>query len=107
MTGVFEMNVDDGFLGDGRKKLRKSVRMEARIRQRGTPFDINIVDLSQSGFRGETIYNLAVGTRLYVTLPELAPLEATVVWRDPVRVGCVFTAQLHRAVFDHIVARSQ
>lgn len=81
--------------------------MQARIRERGTPFDIDVVDLSPTGFRGETIYNLAIGARIFVTLPGLAALEAKVVWRDAAFVGCAFASPLHPAVFDHIVARSQ
>ena len=99
--------MSDGFTGKGRGALRKSVKMQARIRERGTPFDIDVVDLSPTGFRGETIYNLPIDARIFVTLPGLSPLEAKVVWRDSAFVGCAFAAPLHPAVFDHIVARSQ
>lgn len=80
--------------------------MQARIRERGTPFDLDVVDLSPTGFRGETVYNLPIGSRIFATLPGLAPLEAKVMWRDAVFVGCAFATPLHPAVFDHIVARS-
>ena len=90
--------------GEGRRSLRKGVVMQARVRDRGTPFNLKVIDLSTTGFRGETVYRLPLGSRVYVTLPGLAPIEAKVMWRDPRFVGCAFANPLHPAIFDHIVA---
>ena len=74
-------------------------------RDRGnTRFEIDVVDLSVTGFRAQTSFTLWPGTTVWLTLPGLAALEAVVAWRDKFRYGCAFSKPLHPAVFDHIVA---
>ena len=66
-----------------RSALRRAVKMRAHLRDRGqTRFEIDVVDLSESGFRAETSFTLWPGTVVWLTLPGLAPLEAVVAWRD-------------------------
>jgi hypothetical protein len=66
-----------------RRALRKSVKMRAHLRDRGqTRFEIEVTDLSLSGFRAETSFTLWPGTVVWLTLPGLAALEAVVAWRD-------------------------
>lgn len=90
---------------DSRRSLRHAVRMRAHLRDRGqTRFEIDVVDLSQAGFRAETSFTLWPGTTVWLTLPGLAPLEAMVAWRDRHQYGCAFARPLHPAVFDHIIA---
>ena len=87
-----------------RRALRKAVKVRAHLRDRGqTRFEIDVVDLSESGFRAETSFTLWPGTVVWLTLPGLAPLEAVVAWRDKAAYGCAFAKALHPAVFDHIV----
>ena len=63
--------------GDHRRALRKGVKMRAHLRDRGqTRFEIDVVDLSASGFRAETSFTLWPGTVVWLTLPGLAALEA-------------------------------
>ncbi len=91
-----------------RRALRKSVRMRAHLRDRGqTRFEIEVTDLSESGFRAETSFTLWPGTVVWLTLPGLAALEAVVAWRDKFKYGCAFAKPLHPAVFEHIVALSK
>ena len=93
---------------ESRRALRKSVMMRAHLRDRGqTRFEIEVTDLSLSGFRAETGFTLWPGTVVWLTLPGLAGLEAVVAWRDKFKYGCAFAKPLHPAVFDHIVALSQ
>ncbi len=90
---------------ENRRALRKAVRMRAHLRDRGqTKFEIDVVDLSQSGFRAETSFTLWPGTVVWLTLPGLAGLEAVVAWRDKFKYGCAFQKPLHPAVFEHIIA---
>lgn len=90
---------------EARHALRRAVKLRARLRDRGqTKFEIDIVDLSASGFRAETSYTLWPGTVVWLTLPGLAGLEATVAWRNKFKYGCAFAKPLHPAVLDHIVA---
>jgi hypothetical protein len=90
-----------------RRALRKAVKMRAHLRDRGTTkFEIDVVDLSTTGFRAETSFTLWPGTTVWLKMPGLAGLEAVVAWRDKYRYGCAFAKPLHQAVFDHIVALS-
>jgi hypothetical protein len=91
-------------LGDSRRALRRPVKLKARLRDRGsTRFDIDVLDLSLSGFRAETAYTLHPGTAVWITLPGFAGLEATVAWQTREQVGCAFRQPLHPAVYDHIL----
>lgn len=90
---------------DSRRALRKAVKMRAHLRDRGTTrFEIDVVDLSTTGFRAQTSFTLWPGQTVWLTLPGLAGLEAVVAWRDKFRYGCAFAKPLHPAVLDHIVA---
>lgn len=88
-----------------RKALRRPVKMRAKLRDRGqTRFEIDITDLSATGFRAETSFTLWPGSIVWLTLPGLAGIEGTVQWRDKFMYGCSLSKPLHPAVFDHIVA---
>jgi hypothetical protein len=94
-----------GDTDENRHALRRAVKMRAHLRDRGTTrFEIDVVDLSMTGFRAQTSFTLWPGTTVWLTLPGLAGLEAVVAWRDKSRYGCAFVKPLHPAVFDHIVA---
>lgn len=89
---------------EGRRTLRRSVKLRAHLRDRGTTkFIIDVVDLSTTGFRAVTSFTLHPGNVVWLTLPGLAGLEAHVAWRRGTSVGCAFHQPLHPAVFDHIV----
>ena len=99
---------DEATTGEHRRALRRSVKMRAHLRDRGqTRFEIEVIDLSQAGFRAQTSFTLWPGTVVWLTLPGMAPLEAVVAWRDKSTYGCAFARPLHHAVFEHIVALSQ
>lgn len=91
---------------DGRRAQRLDVRMKASLRETGcTKFNVDVLDMSVSGFRFETAYSIAPSTRVWLTIPGLAALEAVVAWQDRFRYGCYFVDPLHIAVFDHIIAQ--
>lgn len=93
---------------DARRALRKTVKLTARLRDRGAKkFEIDVVDLSVSGFRAETEFKLHQGDLVWLTLPGLAGLEARVAWVDGLRLGCSFSQPLYPAVFDNIVRLSE
>ncbi len=87
--------------------MRLDVRLSAGLREPGTSqkFDVTIIDLSITGFRCETSFNLTLGQLVFVTIPTLGALEAVVVRRDKFIYGCQFERPLHNAVFDHIAAK--
>ena len=48
---------------------------------------------------------VAVGVRVFLTIPTFEPLEAIVAWRGRTTFGCRFLLPLHPAVFATIAAR--
>jgi PilZ domain len=92
---------------DNRYATRLDVKLDAALRELGSSqrFDIDVEDLSLTGFRFTTSFRLNVGQMVSVTIPGLSALEARVAWVDGYRYGCAFERALHVAVFDHLVAR--
>lgn len=92
---------------DNRYAARLDVRLEAVLRELGSSqrFDIDVEDLSLTGFRFTTSFRLNVGQLVSVTIPGLAALEARVAWVEKYSYGAAFDRALHVAVFDHLVAR--
>ena len=107
-TMVHDQRIPVGAIGDNRQTLRKPVKLRARLRDRGAKrFDIDVVDLSITGFRAETAYRLPPGTMVWITLPGMSGLEAEVAWQSYTHIGCAFRQALHPAVFEHIVELSR
>jgi hypothetical protein len=97
-----------GWNHDGRRAERLDVHMKASLRESGcTKFNVEVLDMSVSGFRFETAYSIAPSSRVWLTIPGLAALEAIVAWQDRYRYGCYFVDPLHIAVFDHVVAHQR
>lgn len=90
--------------GDNRATLRKAVGLDARVRDRNASrFAIRVLDLSRTGFRGETAYSIRPGSIIWITLPGLQSLEATIAWQRGEYIGAAFRQPIHPAVFEHIV----
>jgi PilZ domain len=88
---------------EARRTERYDLAFQANLREPGaTRFTIFVKDLSVTGFRCETSFNLKVGKTVWLTIPGLGPLEAEVKWKDGFQFGCSFAAPLHPAVLDHI-----
>ncbi len=93
---------------DGRRAERLDVRMKASLRETGlTRFDVDVIDMSITGFRIKTAYTLYPNSRVWLTIPGKAALEAKVAWRRDYTYGCQFVVPLHVAVFEHIVSLYQ
>lgn len=85
---------------------RRRVNIRALVREAGSArVDIDVVDLSESGFRFESYHAFAPGTRVFISMPTFQPLEAVIAWRGSNQYGCRFLKPLHPAVFDTIAAR--
>jgi PilZ domain len=88
---------------EARRTERYDLVFQASLREPGSSkFSIAIKDLSVTGFRCETGFNLKVGKIVWLTIPGLGPLEAEVKWKDGFVFGCSFASALHTAVLDHI-----
>jgi len=91
---------------DGRATERCPVVIKAQLREfGGSRMDVDVHDLSRTGFRTDCIYNLAVGARVYLTIPSFRAFEAIVAWRKQSGFGCEFLQPLHPAVLDMIAKR--
>lgn len=89
---------------DHRRMPRVLVRMVAKLRDRhSNKYDAHILDLSVTGFRAEAHYSLDAGHIVWLTIPGMQGLEATVAWRRGNVIGCRFRNPLYPAVLDHVV----
>jgi PilZ domain len=91
---------------EGRASERKMVGIKAQLRE-GTiwKLDVEVEDLSETGFRIDTTSNIAVGTKVFLKIPSFEGMEAVVTRREGMRYGCRFVRPLYPAVFDTIAAR--
>ena len=82
---------------------RGPVRGRARYRETGlNPFDVELYDLSSTGFRMVTFFRPQLGKHIWVNLPGLQPLEAIVRRADGNNYGCEFVHPLHPSVAAHL-----
>lgn len=110
MLGIIDMRefnrdqMEKRFAYDHREFVRGRVTIGAKVRiPGGGRHQVQIIDLSQSGFRMESLTALPDNTLIYVTIPGLAQLECRVAWKTEWHYGCSFEGRLHPAVYDHIV----
>ena len=91
---------------NNRARGRAPFRIAAVLRDRSSnKFNVHLVDLSTTGFQAEAHPSLDPGALVWLVIPGMEGLEATVMWRRRSVVGCKFNHPLHPAVFDHLVAR--
>jgi hypothetical protein len=88
---------------EARASTRRDVVIRASLRDRtSTRQNIEVMDLSASGFRAVVDYSIDAGAIVWLKLPNFAALEAKVAWRRGDIIGAAFINPLHPAVFDHI-----
>lgn len=86
-----------------RRARRAPVNARARFREPGcNPFEVQLFDLSASGFRMFTYGRPQLGTHIWVTIPGLQALEAIVRRANGNDYGCEFIPPLHAAVAEHL-----
>lgn len=91
-----------------RRAARKPVAIRATLRRQGeSRFNANVTDLSETGFRVESHYLIPTGAQVWLTLPGLAAMPATVAWSSGHSLGCRFDAPLHPAVLDRVIAAAK
>lgn len=84
---------------------RHKVGLPAKMRFSGSSsFDVEVADLSLAGFSCDALLQSHPGTRCWLTLPGLVPLEAEVIHRSNLGLGCAFQTMLNPAVLDHYIA---
>lgn len=87
-----------------RKFCRGDVAITAHIRALGgIKNQVNIVDLSETGFRMESLTYMSNDQVIFLTVPGFQQMEARIIWQSEWMYGCEFARSLHPAVYDHIV----
>ncbi len=92
---------------ENRQTMRLGVRFSACLREPGSSlkFEVDVIDLSETGLRFETSFTIRPGSRIFVTIPGTSTLDAVVQWAHGYVYGAEFARPLHSAVFDLISAR--
>lgn len=101
-----EQAVPVGF--ERREQERWPASFRAMLRRRAVPDEpIVIYDISPLGCRFESRWQLPVGERVRLQLPNLEPWTATVVWTNESEGGLQFDRPLHVAVAERFAKASQ
>jgi hypothetical protein len=92
---------------DARQELRVPVSLEGMMgnSQLGRR-KVELLDLSCLGCRVGSVLNLAIGSHVVITLPDLAPLGAQVRWVRQGNIGLRFDRALHPMVASRVRALS-
>lgn len=89
---------------EDRCAVRHKVAVPAKMRFSGcSSFIVEVTDLSLAGFACNALVQAHPGTRCWLTLPGLSPLEAEVVHSSNMGIGCAFHAMLNVAVLERYV----
>lgn len=74
-----------------RRSPRAPVSLDAKIGRGGLDRALcKVVDISRHGARLQTYSGLRAGSMIWLTLPVIGPIAATVVWADDFVCGCQF-----------------
>lgn len=93
---------------DSRRTERYDLQFQAALREQGASrFTVTVRDLSVTGFRCESSIPLAIGARVWLTIPGMSPLESIVMWKSGFIYGCAFASAIHVAVLDHIYRQTK
>ncbi len=96
----------DGNKQDYRAFVRGRVSIAASVRaQDGARQLVEIVDLSQTGFRMRSDSFLIPQRALFLSLLHYSPMKARIAWNQEELYGCEFYQPLHAAIFEDIVKR--
>lgn len=86
-----------------RKASRAPVAFEAQLRLADlSKIKLSVVEISTHGFRAMTPSKMHIGESVYLHVPTLSALHATVRWTNGNACGCEFIQPLYGPVADHI-----
>lgn len=86
--------------------IRGGVTIPAIVREHGGGRQaVEVVELSQAGFRVHSSSFIFSGRAIFLKLPGYSQLKARVVWSKDAIYGCEFTSKLHLAIFEDILKR--
>jgi hypothetical protein len=94
---------------NGRRRTpRAPVSLDARIGRGGLDRTLcRVIDLSVFGARLQTYSTLRVGSMIWLTLPQIGPVAASIIWSDDFAAGCEFQTPIEKAAFDALIELDQ
>lgn len=100
---MFAAEFEPADMNGRRRSPRAPVSFDARVGQGGLGRTLcKVVDLSIHGARLSTYSALKRGSTIWLTLPEIGPVAADVMWADDFTAGCQFKAPLDLAAFEKL-----
>ena len=88
-----------------RRSQRAPVSFDARVGQGGIGRTLcRVVDISLHGARLQSYSSLRKGATIWLTLPEIGPVAANVMWADDFIAGCQFQKPLDKDAFERLAA---
>lgn len=89
---------------DRRREPRSPVSLDAKIGRGGLDRTLcKVTDLSRHGARIQTYSSLRKGTVIWLTLPVVGQVAATIRWADDFEAGCEFREPLAPGIYDQLV----
>ncbi len=86
-----------------RRSKRAPVSFDVSVGQGGIGRTLcRVVDLSLHGARLRSYSALRKGMTIWLTLPELGPVAADIMWADDFLAGCQFHQPLDKDVFERL-----
>jgi hypothetical protein len=104
MSGQDEHGDSEKAWFNSRDYNRGAVEIYADIREHGGGKNkVQIIDLSQSGFRFRSVTHFRDDRSIFLTIPHFTALEARIAWQDRGMYGARFVYGLHAAIHEHIL----
>ncbi len=90
----------------GRRRVpRAPVSLDAKIGRGGLDRTLcKVTDLSIHGARIQTYSGLKKGAVIWLTLPQIGQVAATVRWADDYEAGCEFQSPLDKSLYEGLTA---
>jgi hypothetical protein len=83
----------------GRVEQREPASVSADCRSGMKRSCVDVVNISRTGAKIVTLDPVQAGSTFWMKLPNLEPLEMSVVWSKGLEAGCRFLKPLHPAIF--------
>ncbi|KQN26937.1 pilus assembly protein PilZ [Sphingomonas sp. Leaf33] len=101
---MFNAEFEPAVSTDRRRTPRAPVSLDAKIGRGGLDRTLcKVTDLSVHGARIQTYSALKTGAMIWLTLPVIGPVVATIRWSDDFEAGCEFQSPLDRGQFEQLV----
>jgi hypothetical protein len=105
---MFAAEFEPALVNGRRRSPRAPVSLDARVGRGGLDRALcRVVDLSIHGARLQTYSPIEKGSMIWLTLPLVGPVAATIVWSDDFAAGCQFNAALDEAVYKELLNLDQ